>query len=106
MKNWIGSLTVVAALALPIVARAHEGHVHKALGTISSVHSDHVEIETTDGKTLKMMLDKKTSVMRGKDRLDTTALHIGDRVSVEYREAKKVMTAHTFKLGTTPTAKK
>jgi hypothetical protein len=105
MKNWVVALTVVAALALSVVARAHEGHMHKALGTVASVQSDHIEIKTTDGKTLKLMLDKKTTVTRGKDKLGTTALHVGERVSVEYMEAKKVMTAHTFKLGTTQTAK-
>jgi hypothetical protein len=106
MKTWIAAIVVMMALAYPSSAFAHEGHAHKALGTITSVQADKVEIKTTDGKMLTLVLDKKTTVTRGKDKLDTTALKTGERVSVEYMEAKKVMTAHSFKLGTTQTATK
>ena len=106
MKTWIVALVAVVALAWPAAARAHEGHTHKALGTIASVQGERVEIKTTDGKTVTVMLDKKTTVTRGKEKLDATALKVGERVSVEYVEAKKIMTAHAFKLGTTPVAKK
>lgn len=106
MKIWIAALVVMMALVYAPSGFAHEGHAHKALGTIASVQGDKVEVTTTDGKTLTLVLDKKTTVTRGKDKLDTTALKIGERVSVEYMEAKKVMTAHSFKLGTTQTAKK
>ena len=60
--NWIVALVLAAALVLPVVAGAHEGHVHKALGTISVINGEHVEIKTTDGKNLTVMLDKKTTV--------------------------------------------
>jgi hypothetical protein len=53
-----------------------------------------------------VMLDKKTAVTRGKEKLDATALNVGDRVSVEYMEAQKMMMAHTIKLGTTTQAAK
>ena len=74
MKNRIVAMVIMAALALPAVARAHEGHMHKALGTIASVQGEHVQIKTTDGKTMTVMLDKETTVTRGKDKLDATAL--------------------------------
>ena len=109
MKNWMVVVVVMAALAFATTgrARAHEGHMHKALGTITSVAADKVEIKKTDGKALTVLLDKKTTVTRGKDKLDATALKVGERVSVEYMEANKVMTAHSLKLGTTTqTAKK
>ena len=106
MKTWIAAIVVMMALAYSSSAVAHEGHAHKALGTITSVQGDKVEVKTTDGKMLTLVLDKKTTVTRGTDKLDTTALKTGERVSVEYMEAKKVMTAHSFKLGTTQTAKK
>jgi len=68
-KHWIIALVMVAALALPMVARAHGGHLHKALGTIASVQGAHVEVKTTDGRTITVMLDKKTTVTRGKDKV-------------------------------------
>ena len=106
MKNRLVAMLVVAALALPVVAGAHEGHTHKALGTISSVQGGQIEVKTTEGKNLTVMLDAKTTVTRGKDKLDATALKVGERVSVDYVEAKKVMTARAIKLGTTTVAKK
>ena len=105
-KIWIVAAVTMAALVLPPVARAHEGHMHKALGTIASVQGEHVAIKTTDGKTVTVMLDKKTTVTRGKDKLDATALKVGERVSVDYMEENKMMMAHAFKLGTTTAAKK
>ena len=105
-RNWLVALAITAALILPVVARAHEGHTHKALGTIASMQGEHVEIKTTDGKTITVTLDKKTTVTRGKDKLDATALKVGERVSVDYMEKNKMMMAHTIKLATATAAKK
>jgi hypothetical protein len=106
MRNWLVASVVAMALAFPVAARAHEGHMHKALGTITSVEGEHVGIKTTDGKTLTVMLDKKTTVTRGKDKLDASALKVGERVSVDYMEENKMMMAHAIKLGTTSATKK
>jgi outer membrane lipoprotein SlyB len=100
-KIWLVTFALVAALAVPAVAGAHEGHMHKALGTISSIQGEHVEIKTTDGKTLTIMFDKKTTFTRGKEKLDATALKVGERVSVDYMEEKnKMMMARAVKLPT------
>jgi hypothetical protein len=103
MKTWILATVMAVAVMLPTGAWAHEGHVHKALGTVSSVEGVHVAVKTTDGKTITVMLDKKTAVTRGKEKLDATALKVGERVSVDYMEENKMMMARTIKLGTTST---
>jgi hypothetical protein len=36
-KKWIIAVAIVGALIVPTVARAHEGHAHKVMGTVSSV---------------------------------------------------------------------
>ena len=104
--NWIFALALTAALALPVVSFAHEGHVHKALGTILTINGEHVEIKTTDGKNLTVMLDKKTTITRGKEKLDATALKVGERISVDYMEQNKMMMAQAIKLSTTATIAK
>jgi hypothetical protein len=104
--NWIVALALTAALVFPVVALAHEGHVHKALGTIATINGEHVEIKTTDGKNLTVMLDKKTTVTRGKEKLDATALKVGERISVDYMEQNKMMMAQAIKLSTTTAARK
>ena len=103
-SNWIAAMVVTALISSAVIC-AHEGHLHKALGSIARVQGEHVEIKTTDGKTVTVMLDKKTTVTRGKEKLDATALKVGERVSVEYMESNKMMMAHAIKLGT-PTATK
>jgi hypothetical protein len=105
-KNWVATVVLAVAFAFPVVSRAHEGHIHKALGTIATVQGEHVSIKTTDGKTLTVMLNKETTVMRGKTKLDATALKVGERISVDYMEENKMMMAHAIKLATTTAAKK
>jgi len=104
-KTWRAAIVLAAALALPAAALAHGGHLHKALGTIARTDGVHVDVKTTDGKTLTLTLDKNTAVTRGKDKLDATALKAGARVSVDYMEENKMMMARAIKLSTAPAAK-
>jgi hypothetical protein len=105
-KMWSRTIVVMAALVFAPSAWAHGGHLHKALGTIAAVQGTQVEITTTDGKTVRVMLDGKTAVTRGKDKLDTAALKVGERVAVDYMEENKTMMARAIKLGTTAAARK
>ena len=79
------TMIVVACVAFLASAgiQAHEGHMHKALGTVSSIDGPHVAVKTTDGKSLTVMLDKDTTITRGSDKLDASALKVGARVSVD-----------------------
>lgn len=103
-RTLIAALVLAAALVVPCVARAHGGHLHKVMGTVSSVDGKHVTVKTTDGKTVMVMLDSKTTVTRGKTKLDATAVKIGERVVAEGPEEKKVVTAKTIRLGEGPAA--
>jgi hypothetical protein len=102
MKKWMTVVMMCAALMAPVVAWAHEGHLHKALGTVASIDGPHVVLKTTDGKSITVMLDKETTITRGKDKLDATALKVGERISVDYMEEKGMMMAHAVKLATAP----
>ena len=102
MRKWMIAAMLVAALLLPAAARAHKGHVHKALGTVASIQGSQVAVKTTDGKAITVTLDPTTTVTRGKTKLDATALKVGTRVSVDYMEEKNINTAKTIKLGETP----
>lgn len=106
MKQWMMAGVIGAALMAPAMAQAHEGHLHKALGTVASIDGPHVALKTTDGKGLTVMLDKDTEVTRGKEKLDASAIKVGERISVDYMEAKGMMMAHAVKLATTPAKKK
>jgi hypothetical protein len=99
MMKLVVAVLVVMLLAAPVAVRGHEGHMHKALGTIAAIQGDLVEVKTTEGKTIKVTLAKKTVITRGTEKLDAGALKVGERVSVDYMEEKKVMVAHGVKLG-------
>jgi hypothetical protein len=103
-RKWIVGMSLIAVLAVQSAAWAHGGHTHKVLGAIASIQGNHVEIKTTDGKIAIVMLDHKTSVTRGKAKLDATALKTGDRVSIDYLQDKNVNLAKAVKLGTSPAA--
>lgn len=97
--KWIAGVVLVAALAVPAVARAHKGHAHKVMGTVTRVDGHHVTVKTAAGKSVTVMLDDKTTVSRGKTQLDATAVKVGERVVVEGPEAKDMITAKTVRLG-------
>ena len=106
-KNWIVVIALAGILVVPAVARAHEGHAHKVMGTVSSVDGNNVTVKTSDGKTVMVMLDKKTAITRGKTKLDAAAVKVGDRVVAVGMEEKDMIMATTVKLGGAPaTAKK
>jgi len=98
-RKWIVAVVLAGALFVPLVARAHEGHDHKVMGTVSSVEGSHVMVKTTAGKNVMVMLDAKTAITRGKTKLDATAVKVGERVVAEGPEEKEMIMARTVKLG-------
>ena len=98
--------SAVALVALiPAAAWAHGGHTHNALGTVVSINGTHLEVKTTDGKTVTVMLDAKTTITRGKTKVDAAALKVGERVSVDYTQDKTMLMAKTIKLSTATAAR-
>lgn len=104
-RNRIVGIVLAAALALPGWALAHEGHTHKVMGTIAAIEGKQVEVKGTDGTLVTVTLDAKTAITRGKAKLDAAALKTGERVSIDYTQAKNVNTAKTVKLAEIPAAK-
>lgn len=95
----IGLMLLVLILTVPAVARAHEGHAHEAMGTISSIDGKNLMVTTTDGKTVMVMLDAKTKITQGKNKVELSALKVGDRVVAEGLEERGMIMAATVKVG-------
>jgi hypothetical protein len=87
-KKWMVWAMLAGALAVPVLARAHEGHVHKVMGTVSMHYQDHLEVKATDGTTATIVLNDKTKVLRGKTRVALDDLKTGERVVVTATETK------------------
>jgi hypothetical protein len=101
-RTWITALALALAVSVPVGVLAHEGHVHKVLGTVASVQGNHVEVKSTDGKVVMIMLDEKTAITRGKTKVQADALKTGDRVSVDYMQDKTMNMAKAVKLAEAP----
>ena len=86
--KWLAGLIVSAALMLPGVALAHEGHAHKVMGTVSMVHENHLDVKDAKGKVTTVALDAKTKIRRGKAVAALADIKVGDRVVVTTLETK------------------
>ena len=105
MRKWMIGLTMLTlALVVPTVARAHDGHVHKVLGTVSSTDGKNLMVKTTDGKTVMVMMDAKTKITQGKTKVDAKSLKVGDRIVAEGVEEKEMIMATSVQVGTAPAA--
>lgn len=98
-KRFVLGIAVVAALAVPVYARAHEGHAHKVMGTVTMRDQNHLEVKTADGKTLTITLTDKTSIIRGKRKASAADLQPGERVVINVGAGKEPLTAREVKLG-------
>jgi len=102
MKQWIVVALVALVLSVPGVALAHGGHIHKVLGTVTDIDYPHMDVQTTDKKSVTIMLDGSSKITRGKVKLAETDIKVGDRVSVEYEEKGGMMMVKTMKVGVAP----
>ena len=83
MNKWLFGAILAIVLAMPMAARAHEGHAHKVMGTVTARHDNRVELKTPDGKTVTIVLNEKTTFARGKQKVDGTVVKIGERLVAE-----------------------
>jgi hypothetical protein len=93
-----------ALLSLPAVGWAHEGHAHKVMGTVSALTATAVELKTPDGKIVNVTVTPKTTFARGKQKVDSTALKVGERVVVEVASEKAMVATSVTMAAPTPVA--
>ena len=107
-RTWIAAIALIAALSSPSVTRAHEGHVHKVMGTVLAVSAKQLDVKTTDGKSVAIALDAKTVYRQGKAKADAKILKVGERVVVDaiQPEGAKTMTATSVQMAASPTEAK
>jgi hypothetical protein len=87
-KRFVIGAALVAALAIPAYARAHEGHAHKVMGTVATLHENHLEVKATDGKSSTITLNEKTKILRGQTQVKAEDIKPGERVVVTATETK------------------
>lgn len=93
------------ALAAPL-AFAHDGHTHTVMGTVTAVDQKHVEVRTPSGEVLSIALDKKTTFMRAKKKIDPAELKVGRRVVVGIGNGEDPLIAGEIQIGAAATTAK
>ena len=105
--KWIFGAILAALLAMPVAARAHEGHAHKVLGTVAALTANTFDMKTPEGKVVTVTLNQKTTFARGKQKVDATAIKVGERVVVVVASEKDMIATSVTMAAPTPvTARK
>ena len=105
-----GRLALAAVLGVlllvPGMAFAHEGHTHTIKGTVTASSDRQVSIRQTDGKTVVVTLNDKTTVLRGDQKIDRGAVAVGQRIIADVGDGKTPLVATSLKVGVVETKKK
>lgn len=102
MKWRIAILSVLSGLvSLPAIA--HEGHEHGShhlMGTVTAVDASHLELKTTEGKTLSVALTPETEFVKAKATAQAKDVQVGTRVMIDTVEGREAATAKKVTIGT------
>jgi hypothetical protein len=88
MKVASGVLALVFAFALAPAVFAHEGHLHRLMGTVAAVHGERLQVKATSGQTSEIVVNDKTKILRGATTQKTSDIKPGERVVVMMTESK------------------
>ncbi len=88
MRKILSAATVGVWLAAGFVS-AHEGHEHKAMGTVAAVDAKHLEVSDKEGKKSSFVLTAETKYKHGTMAAEASHLAAGQRVVVTYVEDAK-----------------
>lgn len=81
-------ILLLALLLCASPAIAHEGHLHKVMGTVVSADATKLDVKGTDGKTISLVVDASTKVARGTTVIKAADLKAGERVVAAYMPMK------------------
>lgn len=95
---------MIGIMFAPLIA-AHEGHDHKVMGTVAAIHENHLEVKAADAKMSAITLNEKTNILRGKTKLTSADIKVGNRVVVvatenKDKDGKTTLVAKEVRLGT------
>ncbi len=101
----LAALAALIMMAGAAAARAHEGHEHTLMGTVTMAATDHVMFTDKDGKGVTVHLTKATKVARDKKTMSVADIATGMRIVAVTVEEKGKMMAKTIELGPAPEGK-
>jgi hypothetical protein len=100
-RTWILLPPVVVALLMPMPVRAHDGHVHRIMGTVTARDAKRLEVKTPSGEVLSIEITEKTTALRNKKRVDLKEVQVGGRVVVDIGDGEDPLIAREIQVGAT-----
>src|SRR4051812_11180722 len=94
-RTWVVAIALVCLVMIPVAASAADRTV---VGSITKIDGMNVTVKSVDGKDEMVMLNAKTKVSRGKERVEANALKVGDRVVAYGAEDKSMVNAKTVSI--------
>jgi hypothetical protein len=108
MQRLLAGLLVGVMLIAPTGAtlRAHQGHDHKVMGTVTATAANQVVVKEKDGKSVTIQITPETRI-KATPALKAEQIKPGTRVVVTASENKdKSMRAKVVEVGAAPAAAK
>ncbi|HQT94049.1 MAG: hypothetical protein B7Z68_08335 [Acidobacteria bacterium 21-70-11] len=99
MKRIAAGLVFVAALAVPALLLAHEGHTHHVVGTVNAISATNIDVKDSTGKVVSCQLTTDTKFRREETNVTAADVMVGERVVVEAAETDGKMVAKLVLLG-------
>ncbi len=103
-RRWTSAaLAVAVTLALPLARpaslAAHEGHVHKVLGTVTAVADAELTVRDRAGESVAIRLTDETHYFQGDQEATRADVEVGSRVVVSAVEKDGALTAQEVRIG-------
>lgn len=100
-RTWLLFVFLGVALLASRAAAAHDGHVHKVMGTVTARDAKHLEVRTPSGENLSIAITPKTTAMRDKRKVPLSEVQVGRRVVVAIGNGEDPLQAGEIQVGAT-----
>ena len=98
-RRWAIAALSIALVGMTAGVSAHDGHVHKIMGTVMARDAKHLEVKTPSGEILSIAITAKTVVTRDKRKVSVTDVQVGRRVVVEIGNGEDPLIAGAIQVG-------
>jgi hypothetical protein len=100
MTRAVGTAFVLLLMSFT-PALAHDGHVHRIMGTVTAVDGKHMDVKTPSGEVLSIQINDKTLVTRAKRKIALDQVKKGGRVVVDIGNGEDPLIAREIQVGAT-----
>lgn len=102
MKKLLLAAALPAVLLFSLQALAHEGHAHRIMGVVTYKDAEHLEMDTTDGDQVSILVTPETKYLRGGKPARADDVKVGQRIVATTVEKEGKRLAREIRLAPVP----